>query len=108
MAAFSRFASEGWWGRKDSNLRSHEAADLQSAPFATRDTSPSNSVTEPAARVAEDRTMDDAEAESTVEPAAAGAFMSEGGWQSQPTQAIKNDLDRAKLPYSGPRDTSSP
>jgi hypothetical protein len=32
--------SEGWWGRKDSNLRSHEAADLQSAPFATRDTPP--------------------------------------------------------------------
>jgi hypothetical protein len=31
---------EAWWGRKDSNLRSHEAADLQSAPFATRDTSP--------------------------------------------------------------------
>src|SRR5512142_94187 len=29
-----------WWGRKDSNLRSHEAADLQSAPFATRDTPP--------------------------------------------------------------------
>jgi hypothetical protein len=36
----ARFASEGWWGRKDSNLRSHEAADLQSAPFATRDTPP--------------------------------------------------------------------
>src|SRR5688572_11594858 len=33
-----------WWGRKDSNLRSHTAADLQSAPFATRDTSPSASV----------------------------------------------------------------
>src|SRR5579864_3016202 len=33
-------ASAGWWGRKDSNLRSHEAADLQSAPFATRDTPP--------------------------------------------------------------------
>ena len=33
-----------WWGRKDSNLRSHEAADLQSAPFATRDTSPLNSI----------------------------------------------------------------
>src|SRR5580704_4291942 len=31
---------EGWWGRQDSNLRSHEAADLQSAPFATRDTPP--------------------------------------------------------------------
>ena len=27
-------------GRQDSNLRSHEAADLQSAPFATRDTPP--------------------------------------------------------------------
>src|ERR1700730_1941346 len=35
---------EAWWGRKDSNLRSHEAADLQSAPFATRDTSPLNSI----------------------------------------------------------------
>ena len=33
-------ASEGWWGRKDSNLRSHKTADLQSAPFATRDTPP--------------------------------------------------------------------
>lgn len=32
--------SAGWWGRQDSNLRSHEAADLQSAPFATRDTPP--------------------------------------------------------------------
>ena len=39
-AAFSRFASEGWWGRQDSNLRSHKTADLQSAPFATRDTPP--------------------------------------------------------------------
>ena len=43
-AAFSRFASEGWWGRKDSNLRSHKTADLQSAPFATRDTPPLNSI----------------------------------------------------------------
>jgi hypothetical protein len=23
-------ASEGWWGKKDSNLRSHKTADLQS------------------------------------------------------------------------------
>ena len=38
--AVAREASEGWWGRQDSNLRSHEAADLQSAPFATRDTPP--------------------------------------------------------------------
>src|SRR3982751_235219 len=38
--AEAREASEGWWGKKDSNLRSHTAADLQSAPFATRDTPP--------------------------------------------------------------------
>ena len=31
---------EAWWGKKDSNLRSHKTADLQSAPFATRDTPP--------------------------------------------------------------------
>ena len=39
----------GWWGRKDSNLRSHKTADLQSAPFATRDTPPSNSIESPTA-----------------------------------------------------------
>ncbi len=33
---------ESWWGKKDSNLRSHKTADLQSAPFATRDTPPLN------------------------------------------------------------------
>ena len=33
-----------WWGKKDSNLRSHKTADLQSAPFATRDTPPLNSI----------------------------------------------------------------
>jgi hypothetical protein len=38
--SLARFASEGWWGKKDSNLRSHKTADLQSAPFATRDTPP--------------------------------------------------------------------
>ena len=38
--ARSTFQGFRWWGRKDSNLRSHEAADLQSAPFATRDTPP--------------------------------------------------------------------
>jgi hypothetical protein len=33
-----------WWGKKDSNLRSHKTADLQSAPFATRDTPPLNGI----------------------------------------------------------------
>lgn len=45
MTASDKFGNFGaisiwWWGRQDSNLRSHEAADLQSAPFATRDTPP--------------------------------------------------------------------
>ena len=34
--AVAREASEGWWGRKDSNLRSHEAADLQASPLLTK------------------------------------------------------------------------
>src|ERR1700737_360903 len=42
-------ASEGWWGKKDSNLRSHKTADLQSAPFATRDTPPFNCIANPPA-----------------------------------------------------------
>jgi hypothetical protein len=44
--AAPRVAREGeaWWGKKDSNLRSHKTADLQSAPFATRDTPPLNSI----------------------------------------------------------------
>src|SRR5216684_9160910 len=50
----------GWWGRKDSNLRSHKTADLQSAPFATRDTSPQQH-RNPTAGTAEIRAIDDAE-----------------------------------------------
>src|ERR1700730_6504410 len=42
--SLARLASEGWWGKKDSNLRSHKTADLQSSPFATRDTPPLNSI----------------------------------------------------------------
>jgi integrase len=38
-----------WWGKKDSNLRSHKTADLQSAPFATRDTPPFNRIANPPA-----------------------------------------------------------
>lgn len=48
--AVAREASEGWWGRQDSNLRSHKTADLQSAPFATRDTPPSQQRHEPSAQ----------------------------------------------------------
>src|SRR6202140_981144 len=50
---------EAWWGKKDSNLRSHKTADLQSAPFATRDTPPLNSIASPPAEMAPDMAMDD-------------------------------------------------
>src|SRR5207247_2068477 len=108
VAAFSRFASEGWWGRKDSNLRSHEAADLQSAPFATRDTSPSASVRNRPPEWRRTGPWMTLRPKARFEPASTGAFMGEAGWQSQPTQAAKCALKRPKLPYSGPRDTSSP
>src|SRR3981189_798569 len=49
----------GWWGKKDSNLRSHKTADLQSAPFATRDTPPPKPHRNPPAEMAADRTSDD-------------------------------------------------
>ena len=76
---------EAWWGRQDSNLRSHEAADLQSAPFATRDTPPSNSI-RPAARVAADRVIEMTLITGRPETGArSGAFMGEGGPQSQPS-----------------------
>jgi hypothetical protein len=57
--AEARGASEGWWGKKDSNLRSHKTADLQSAPFATRDTPPLNPIASPPAGMATDMAIDD-------------------------------------------------
>jgi hypothetical protein len=52
-------ASEGWWGKKDSNLRSHKTADLQSAPFATRDTPPLEPHRKPGRRNDGDKALDD-------------------------------------------------
>src|SRR6476661_2745582 len=94
----------GWWGRKDSNLRSHEAADLQSAPFATRDTSPLNSIT---TRPPEWRkkVIDDAETEDPIPGSSVAAFMGESPRQSQPTKPLIRAIMR-KLPLSGTRDTS--
>src|SRR5204863_10146871 len=59
-------ASDGWWGKKDSHLRSHKTADLQSAPFATRDTPPFNSITNPTAVLAADEAMDDVKSGSRL------------------------------------------
>ena len=55
----ARYREAGWWGKKDSNLRSHKTADLQSAPFATRDTPPFNSIASPTAELAAAEAMDD-------------------------------------------------
>jgi hypothetical protein len=57
-------AISNWWGKKDSNLRSHKTADLQSAPFATRDTPPLNSIASPR-RNGSRQAMDDVK---TVDP----------------------------------------
>jgi hypothetical protein len=97
-----------WWGRKDSNLRSHKTADLQSAPFATRDTSPSASVRNRPPEWRRTGPWMTLRPKARFEPASTGAFMGEAGWQSQPKEATKSTLERAKLPYSGTRDTSSP
>src|SRR5262249_42965907 len=86
----ARGASEGWWGRKDSNLRSHEAGDLQSAPFATRDTSPSANVRYRPPEWRRAGPWMTLRPKARIEPAAAGAFMGEGGWQSQPMETTKN------------------
>ena len=96
-----------WWGRQDSNLRSHEAADLQSAPFATRDTPPLNNIHDLPAKMAPGKPR------MTLKPVAdgelpVGAFMTESPRQSQPRPAPNPGRDRLKLPLFGTRDTSLP
>lgn len=103
-AAFS-LAREGWWGKKDSNLRSRKTADLQSAPFATRDTPPLNSIgTHPPKWRQRGHTM-------TLKPGAdgelpVGAFMGESARQSQPRRPLIPGRHGLKLPLFGTRDTS--
>src|SRR5437899_6096 len=99
---------EAWWGRKDSNLRSLTTADLQSAPFATRDTSPSASDRNRPPEWRRAGPWMTLRPKARLEPASTGAFMGEAGWQSQPTEPAKIAPDGPKLPYSGPRDKSSP
>src|SRR6185312_14490696 len=82
--AVAREASKGWWGRKDSNLRSHEAADLQSAPFATRDTSPFKLHRKLGRRWGGNQLVDDAENRKPSQRLRSGAFMGEAPCQSQP------------------------
>ena len=98
---------EAWWGRKDSNLRSHKTADLQSAPFATRDTSPQQH-RNPTAETAEIRAIDDAETQDPSHGLPVGRFMGEAPLQSQPTEAANMGRDGLKLPLFGTHDTSLP
>ena len=97
----------GWWGRKDSNLRSHKTADLQSAPFATRDTSPLNSITTRPG-MAETRPWMTLKPGGPITGSPVGAFMAESALQSQPTAAANRRPEGLKLPLSGTRDTSLP
>ena len=80
-----RFSLEfpGWWGRQDSNLRSHEAADLQSAPFATRDTPPRRHRMSPTEKWP-DRPWMTLKAPARIPGLRFGAFMGEAPRQSQP------------------------
>lgn len=97
---------EAWWGRKDSNLRSHEAADLQSAPFATRDTPPFNHTDKLARRYGGDQASDDAEVrQASCGGDRSGAFMGEAPWQSQPIRAANMSIQAATLEM--PRRSSS-
>src|SRR5665647_3147933 len=96
-----------WWGKKDSNLRSHKTADLQSAPFATRDTPPLKPHRNPPAEIAARRPS------MTLKPGPeqglpVGAFMGESPLQSQPRPAAKTRREGLKLPLFGTRDTSLP
>ena len=82
-------ANSGWWGKKDSNLRSHKTADLQSAPFATRDTPPFNSIgTHPL--TGGGQAMDDVNTVSRWRAPGRARLWAKGAWQSQPTEAAKN------------------
>src|ERR1700761_3594224 len=105
----AREASEGWWGRQDSNLRSHEAADLQSAPFATRDTPPFQwrAIRYP---FCGDGTGhgDVKAAERPQKGSRPGAFMGESDRQSQPRPAPKSTRNQAKLPIRGTHDKKRP
>jgi hypothetical protein len=97
----------GWWGRKDSNLRSHKTADLQSAPFATRDTSPLNSITTRPG-MAETRPWMTLKPRDPITGSPVAAFMAESTLQSQPTGAANPRPPGLKLPLSGTRETSLP
>src|SRR3569623_1858939 len=75
-----------WWGKKDSNLRSHTAAELQSAPFATRDTPPL-SVIRPVRREAVGQPTMTLKSEP-VHGRPVGAFKGEAAGESQPRRQL--------------------
>src|SRR6202043_1435171 len=86
-------ASKGWWGKKDSNLRSHKTADLQSAPFATRDTPPLNNIASPPVEMAATRPLMTLKSKDPMTGSRLGAFMGETPRQSQSTPAANPPHD---------------
>ena len=97
-----------WWGRKDSNLRSHKTADLQSAPFATRDTPPLDGST-----IGPDL-AGDRRRPWNMKPQQPGwgrdrARLSAKRWgKVNRGEQLKSPPKAPKLPYSGTHDTSEP
>jgi hypothetical protein len=85
---------EAWWGKKDSNLRSHKTADLQSAPFATRDTPPLKPHP-PKWRQMRPWMMLKPGTDGGLP---VGRFMGESPRQSQPTPAANTWSEGPKLP----------
>ena len=85
----ARQREAGWWGRQDSNLRSHEAADLQSAPFATRDTPPLDGSTIGPDLAGDRRRPWNVKAATARMGARPGAFMGDAVGQSQPRRTAK-------------------
>src|SRR5215471_13319906 len=100
----------GWWGRQDSNLRSHKTADLQSAPFATRDTPPSQQrqqFVRPRWRRTEPSIWRWARI-SVTERGRARLWVSgpAKSTKASPQNEGQTTLNGAKLPESGTRETS--
>ncbi len=102
-------AAKGWWGRRDSNLRSHEAADLQSAPFATRDTPRSTAAQSGRTLPADRRRPWNAEGRDSPDEGRDRARLWAKRWgKVNRGEQLKSPSKPAKLPYSGTRDTSEP
>jgi hypothetical protein len=103
--AAERQYEAGWWGRQDSNLRSHEAADLQSAPFATRDTPPAQH-RNPPAEMATDRPWMTLKPRPPITGSRSARLWGKRHGKVNQLEALIRAFRRPKLPLSGTHETS--